>query len=117
MSQAPELDRKLIAHARRRRRPEGLSFRERVALNLFWRNGVSAAILAEVFKVSKNTIYYSAIPKRRTTAALEVDAYIEEHGEVELWRSEVLPSEIERVNQALARAAERKAAKRRKNAA
>ena len=52
-----ELDKTLLAQARRAPRQDSLSLDERIALNLFWRLNVRVPVLAHVFHCSKNTIY------------------------------------------------------------
>lgn len=56
-----ELDETLIYKTKRKPREDGLTDDECIALNLFWRKHVKVPILAKVFKVSKNTIYYRAL--------------------------------------------------------
>lgn len=46
---------------RRQRRKEKLTQQERIALNVFWREGVPVPLLAKVFRIAKNTIYYKAL--------------------------------------------------------
>ena len=55
------LDHSLIFRTKRRARKGGLSADERMAIHWFWSEGVRVPILAKVFKVSKNTIYYKAL--------------------------------------------------------
>ena len=55
------LDETLVHKTKRAPRESTLTDNECVALNLFWRKNVRVPILAKVFKVSKNTIYYRAL--------------------------------------------------------
>jgi hypothetical protein len=80
--------RTLIYRTKRRTRPDGLSPEERVAINIFWRDGVRVPILAKIFGVSKNTIYYKALTgeadsypnSSRSNSAAETNALIEHLG-------------------------------------
>ena len=56
-----EIDETLIYKTKRKPREDGLTDDECIALNLFWRKHIKVPILAKVFKVSKNTIYYRAL--------------------------------------------------------
>jgi hypothetical protein len=55
------LDHSLIFRTKRRARKGGLSDSERMAIRWFWNEGVRVPIIAKVFGVSKNTVYYKAI--------------------------------------------------------
>jgi hypothetical protein len=55
------LDHSLIFQTKRRARKGGLSDAERMAIRWFWSEGVRVPIIAKVFGVSKNTVYYKAI--------------------------------------------------------
>ena len=75
----PQLDPALLAKARRAPRRDGLTFEERMALNLFWRKDVRVPVLVRVFQCSKNTIYsncltgdapsYAMAARRRSTTS------------------------------------------------
>ena len=56
-----ELDKTLLAQARRAPRQDSLSLDKRIALNLFWRLNVRVPVLAHVFHCSKNTIYANCL--------------------------------------------------------
>ena len=56
-----EIDETLIYKTKRKPREDGLTDDECIALNLFWRKHIKVPILAKVFRVSKNTIYYRAL--------------------------------------------------------
>ena len=56
-----DVDETLIYKTKRKPREDGLTDDECIALNLFWRKHIKVPILAKVFKVSKNTIYYRAL--------------------------------------------------------
>ena len=64
-----------------------------MALNLFWRKNVRVPILARVFKVSKNTIYYRALTGTadsyptsiHSNNAHETNALIDKMGAEKAW--------------------------------
>jgi hypothetical protein len=56
-----EINETLIYKTKRKPREDGLTDDECIALNLFWRKHIKVPILAKVFRVSKNTIYYRAL--------------------------------------------------------
>lgn len=93
-----ELNVGAIEQMRRKKREDGLSLAERIALNLFWRHGVRAAILARVFNVSKNTVYYTVLNKRKSVAAKEAHARLEREGEEACWNKYVSDKQISLVN-------------------
>jgi hypothetical protein len=104
-----ELDIATVFRLKRRRRKEGLSDAERVAINLFRRKGVKVSLLARVFKVAKNTCYYKAVTgeapsyptSMRSNPAGETNAIIEELGEERAWKKFVTPKMRRAVNAAL----------------
>lgn len=106
-----ELDETLIYRTRRKVRDDELSPDERVAINLFWRQGVRVPVLARVFGISKNTIYYKALTgyadsypnTRKRNPAAETNAIIEKLGEEEAFRRFVKPEWTEAVNKEMAR--------------
>ena len=114
-----QLDETLIFRTKRRRRPDGLSDDERIAINLLWRKGVRVAILAEVFNVSKNTIYYKALTGTadsyptsiRSNSAADTNAQIEHLGVKKAERRYLTDKIKAAVNAAL----ERELEKRQKN--
>lgn len=87
MNVSPEY-RSLLYRTKRRARKDGLTPDERVAINVFWREGVRVPVLAKVFKVSKNTIYYKALTgeadsypnSNRSNSAKETNELIESLG-------------------------------------
>ena len=102
-----QLDETLIAQARRSPRHDGLSFDERVALNLLWRKKVRVLVLAKVFKCSKNTIYYNCLtgdapsyPASGNVKAREIHELIDRIGEAKAWRQYVTQPMILAVNAA-----------------
>lgn len=105
------LNETLIYSTRRRGRPGGLTPDQRVAVNLFWRKRVRAVILARVFNVSPNTIYYAALTgeadsyptSMQRNSAAKVNDLIEEIGEEEAWRRFVTDDMINEVNAEMAR--------------
>ena len=111
-----KLDETLIYRTKRRRRPDGLSDDERVAINLLWRKGVRVPILADVFNVSKNTIYYKALTGTadsyptsiRSNSAADTNALIEHLGVKEAERRFLTDEIKQQVNAALTRELERR---------
>jgi hypothetical protein len=101
------LDQTLIFRAKRRTRDGGLTDVERIAINLFKRRGVKVPVLAKVFKVSKNTIYYKSITgeadsypnSRFSNSAADTNALIESVGEEQAWSQYVKPEWIALVNE------------------
>jgi hypothetical protein len=106
----------LIYRTKRRSRDDGLTPEERIAINVFWRDGVRIPILAKVFKVSKNTIYYKALTgdadsypnSNRTNLAEETNALIERLG-IEEARAQFVTERMQRaVEDEMAREAKRR---------
>ena len=60
-----EINETLIYKTKRKPREDGLTDDECIALNLFWRKHIKVPILAKVFRVSKNTVYYRALNRQR----------------------------------------------------
>jgi hypothetical protein len=56
-----EIDETLIYKTKRKPRQDGLTDEECICLNPFWRKHIEVPILAKVFRVSKNTVYYRAL--------------------------------------------------------
>jgi hypothetical protein len=90
---------------KRRARGDGLTPRERIAINLFWRRGVKVPVLARVFGVSKNTIYYKCLtgmadsyPNGASNLAEETNELIESMGEAKAYEKYVTPKMIRAVN-------------------
>ena len=81
-----KLDKTLLRRARRRRAAKELTEAECIAINLFWREGASATVLAKVFGRARNTIYYwcltgdAASYPRNNKRAREINDIIEEMG-------------------------------------
>jgi len=104
------LDEDLIALTRRAPRDgDGLDHDQAMAINVLWRRGVKATVLARVFGVSKNTVYYRALtglaqsyPAR---TAVEVNAKIDAMGLEAAERKYVQPWMVEAVNAELAKIA------------
>lgn len=111
-----ELDIATVFRLKRRRRKEGLSDAERVAINLFRREGVNVRILARVFKVSPNTCYYKAVTGKapsyptsmRSNPAGETNAIIEKLGEKRAKKEFITPEMRRAVNAALKAEKERR---------
>lgn len=114
------LDETLIYRTRRRAREDGLTADERIAINLLWRKKVRVAILAEVFNVSKNTIYYKALTgtadsypnSPRSNSAAETNEAIERLGFDEAWKQFVTDDIVKRINEANKREADRRRRRR-----
>jgi hypothetical protein len=114
-----ELDKALMARSRRKVR--ALTFADRVAINLLYdnRKGVSGPVLARVFGVSKNTIYYKSLTGKADSYPTTGEQVNEVEGEIaRLGRDEAkaiyLTDEIlTRVNTELQRTARRKERRRR----
>ena len=111
-----QLDETLIYRTKRRARDDGLTADDRIAINLLWRRKVRVPVLAKVFKVSKNTIYYKALTgtadsypnSNRSNSATETNEVIERLGEEEAWRQFVTDKVIRAVNDENRREAERR---------
>ena len=101
-----QLDETLIYQTKRRVNENGLTPEERIAINLFWRKKVRVSVLAKVFSVSKNTIYYKALTgtadsypnTNRSNSAIEANAVIERLGPEEAWRQFVTDKMVKAVN-------------------
>lgn len=101
-----QLDEDLIYRTKRRAREDGLTPEDRIAVNLFWRKKVKVAVLAKVFGVSRNTIYYKALTgtadsypnTSRSNSAIEANAVIERLGPDEAWRQFVTDKMVRAVN-------------------
>ena len=99
--------RSLLYRTKRRARDDGLTPDERVAINIFWREGVRIPILAKVFKVSKNTIYYKALTgeansypnSNRSNSARETNELIESLG-LEKAREQFITDRMQRAVEA-----------------
>lgn len=117
-SMTPEIDPTLLYRTKRRGRKDGLTPEERIALNLLWDNdkGVRVPILARVFKVSKNTVYYKALTGSadsypttdKSNSAAETRALIERLGRDEAYRQFVTPQMVDAINYELANEAARR---------
>ena len=97
------LDEELIYRTRRRVRK--LSPEDRIAINLFKRKDVPVTVIARVFKVSKNTVYYKALghsapsyPASDLSAAAEADAIIDKLGFDAAWAKYVTDEQVEAIN-------------------
>ena len=101
------LDKTLIYRTKRRKRPDGLSPEERIAVNLFKRQGVKVPVLAKAFRVSKNTLYYKSFTgeadsypnSQFSNSAADTNALIESVGEEQAWSQYVKPEWITLVNE------------------
>jgi hypothetical protein len=113
------LDRNLVARTKRRKSRNAIEPRQLIAMNLFWRNGVRVPIIARVFHVSKNTIYYKALTGSADSypnspgdehSARETNAIIDSLGKDEAWTKYVKEEEIKAINEEMARELERREA-------
>jgi hypothetical protein len=100
-----QLNQELMYLTKRRARGDGLKPRERIAINVFWRRGVKVPVLARVFGVSKNTIYYKCLtgmansyPNGASNLAEETNALIESMGVEEAYKKYVTPKMIRAIN-------------------
>ena len=79
-----QLDHNLILKAYHPRK-DGMSFADRVAANVLWRDGVSIPVLTKLFKRAKNTLYKNALTGEaqsysRYHLAREINDLVEELG-------------------------------------
>lgn len=111
-----QLDENLIYLTKRRAREDGLTADERIAINLLWRKKVRVQVLAKVFGVSKNTIYYKALTgeadsypnSNRSNSAVETNEVIERMGPEAAWKQFVTDKMVRDVNAENAREAARR---------
>jgi hypothetical protein len=111
-----QLDETLIYRTKRRAREDGLTPDERIAINLLWRKKVRVPVLAKVFKVSKNTIYYKALTgtadscpnSNRSNSAKETNEVIERLGPDAAWSQFVTDKMVKAVNDENRREADRR---------
>jgi hypothetical protein len=105
------LDQMLLFRTRRRNLPPETC----IAINLFWRDGVKASILAKAFNVSKNTIYYQCLTgdaksypaSPDTNTARQINKVIDSMGVKAAWRRFVTDSMVRAVNAEMAVEVER----------
>jgi hypothetical protein len=101
-----QLNEALILRTRRRVRDDQLTFGERMAMHWFWRRKVKVPIIAKVFKVGKNTVYYKSLTgeadsyptSSRSNSVAEVRALFDKMGEAEVRRVYVRDQWVEEVN-------------------
>jgi hypothetical protein len=100
------IDESLI-YAVKRHVPEGrLTPDDCIAINLLWRKGVRARILAKVFNCSKNTIYYRSLTGNadsyptspRSNTAADTNRLIENLGVEGAWNKYVSQELADKVN-------------------
>jgi hypothetical protein len=114
-----KIDKILVAQIRRKSRPDGLTPGERVAINLFAYHPstpVPIAVLARVFRVSRNTIYYQALTgdadsypnSGSSNLARETRELIGVLGRDEAWRRYVTDQMVLSINAEMARVASKK---------
>ena len=105
-----DLDETLIYKTKRKPREDGLTDDECIALNLFWRKHVKVPILAKVFRVSKNTIYYRALTGKAdsypnslySNKAKDTNALIDKMGFKAAWDKYVTDEMVDAVNEEMA---------------
>jgi len=108
-----QLDQKLIDRAKTREHDK-LSQAERVAANLFWRYrtkegaAVPISVIAKVFGVSKNTLYYRCLkgyaksyPKTHANTAVETNEMIEKLGFQQAWNTYVTEDQAKAIDAAM----------------
>ena len=99
-----------------RRKPRELTNEECIALNLFWRKGINVLILAKVFHVSKNTIYYRALTgtadsypnTANSNSAADINTLIDRLGVEEAWNRYVSDEMVDAVEAEIAVELERR---------
>jgi hypothetical protein len=109
------LDKSLIFRTKRNARPNGLSEDERMAMRWFWNEGVKVPVIAKVFGVSKNTVYYKSLTgdadsypnTRHSNSAAEAKKLFDELGADGVRRRFVSDKMIRDINAELAREAAR----------
>ena len=105
-----EIDETLIYKTKRKPREDGLTDNECVALNLFWRKNIKVPILAKVFRVSKNTIYYRALTGKAdsypnslySNKAKDTNALIDKMGFQRAWDNYVTDEMVDAVEAEMA---------------
>jgi hypothetical protein len=111
------LDPSLVFQTKRRARKGGLSDGDRMAIRWFWNEGVRVPILARVFGVSKNTIYYKSLTgdadsyptTNHSNSAAETKAMFDRLGPTEVRKRFVSDDLVRRVNAEMAKEATRMA--------
>jgi hypothetical protein len=101
-----QLNEALILRTRRRVRNDAMTFDERMAMHWFWRQKVKVGIIAKVFRVGKNTVYYKSLTgdansypnSSRSNSVTEVKAHFDELGPDEVRRTYVKDAWIKEVN-------------------
>jgi hypothetical protein len=113
MRMSIQLDQKLIDRAKTREHDK-LSQAERVAANLFWRYrtkegaAVPISVIAKVFGVSKNTLYYRCLkgyaksyPKTHVNTAVETNEMIDKLGFQQAWDTYVTEDQAKAIDAAM----------------
>ena len=111
------LDQSLIFRTKRKARKDGLTADQRMAIHWFWLEGVKVPIIARVFKVSKNTIYYKALTgeadsyptTKHSNSAAETKALFDSLGKDEVRTKFVTDAQVAAINREMAREAHRMA--------
>lgn len=111
-----ELDETLIYKTKRKPRQDGLTDSEVIAVNLFWRKHVKVPILAKVFQVSKNTLYYRCLTGTANSypnsiysnKAADTNALIDKMGFQKAWDRYVTDDMVRAVNAEMAAELERR---------
>ena len=105
-----DIDETLIYKTKRKPREDGLTDDECIALNLFWRKHIKVPILAKVFRVSKNTIYYRALTGKAdsypnslySNKAKDTNALIDRLGFQNAWNKYVTDEMVDAVEAEMA---------------
>jgi hypothetical protein len=110
-------DEKLLAELAVRHDPDLLSLGDKIAINLAWRKKARVPILAKLYSVSKNTIYYTCLtggsagyPHGATNTAAEVNRLIDEIGVEAAFETYLTDEHVRRTNLALKKTLEAKEA-------
>lgn len=113
-------DKKLLARLSKRRDPDVLSLADKIAINLAWRDRARIPILAKLYGVSKNTIYYKCIsgdaasyPSGETNTAAEINAIIDRIGVEAAFETYLTDEHVKRTNLALKKTLEAETRKKR----
>jgi hypothetical protein len=113
-----DLDERLVYFLKRKPRKNSVTPEQCIAINLFWRRGVKAPILARAFGLSKNTIYYRALTgeaesyptSAHANSAADTNAFIDKLGVQKAWKTYVTQAMIDAVNREQAAELGRRAA-------
>ncbi len=113
-----QLDQTLVYKAKRRFPESKLSPDTCIQINLLWRKQVRTPILARVFGVSKNTIYYRCLTGKAdsypnnqwSNTADDTNKLIDSIGEEQAWEKYMTDEIVTKVNEAMAEEVRKRAA-------